>query len=116
MVEPVDPTPTSTYHKVFMNAKPPNFCCKEGPDRARAEEWLREIEKAFSIVKVPERLKVTFGTYMLVEDAEAWWSTLFEIKYRGEEPTWEQLTEQFKQAYVSRVVREKRVREFLELN
>lgn len=65
MVEPVDSTPTTAYHKTFMSAKPPNFNGKEGLDKAK--EWLREIENAFSIIKVSERLKVRFGTYIFIE-------------------------------------------------
>lgn len=63
----MDPTPTIVSHKAFM--KPPNFSGKEGPDLA--EEWLREIKKAFNIIEVLDRLRVRFGTYMLIEDAEA---------------------------------------------
>lgn len=58
---------------MFMSMKPPNFLGK-GPDKA--EEWLKEIGKAFNVTKVLERLKVKFRTYMLIEDVEAWWSTL----------------------------------------
>lgn len=52
--------------------------------------------KAFNIVEVPKRLKVRFGMYMLIEDAEAWWSTLLQIKYGGEEPMWDEFVEKLK--------------------
>lgn len=68
MAKLVDLTPTTAYHKAFMSAKSTNFYSKEGQDKV--EQWLRKIEKAFGIIKVPEILKVRFGTYMLIEDAE----------------------------------------------
>lgn len=54
----------------------------------------------FNIIEVPERLKVSFRTNMLIENAEAWWSTLLEVKYRGDEPRWEEFAKQFRQAYL----------------
>lgn len=70
MVELVDPTPTATFHEAFMSVKPPNFRGTERPNKA--EEWLWEIEKSFSIIEIPEKLKVSFMTYILIEDVEAY--------------------------------------------
>lgn len=43
IVELVDPIPTTTYYKVFMSVKLPNFNDKEG--LYKAKEWLKEVEK-----------------------------------------------------------------------
>lgn len=48
MDEPIEPIPTTTYHKVFMSVKLPNFSGREGPDWAK--KWLKEIEKTFNII------------------------------------------------------------------
>lgn len=56
MGELIETIPTTAYHKIFMSTKPPNFSSREGSDRA--DKWLKEIEKAFNIVEVPNRLKV----------------------------------------------------------
>lgn len=53
--EPTDTTPTAAYHKAFMSAKPLNFKGTEGSNKA--EKWIREIEKSFNVIEVPERLK-----------------------------------------------------------
>lgn len=71
-----------------MSAKLPQFRGSEGPDRV--EGWLREIEKAFRIIDVPDKLKVIFDTYILVDDAEDWWGTQLEVQFGGEEPIWKE--------------------------
>lgn len=52
---PMEPILTATIHKTFMSAKPPHFNGRGESDKV--EEWLREIEKAFRIVEVPEKEK-----------------------------------------------------------
>lgn len=61
--------PTAIYHKTYMSALPPYFRSNEGPDRTHS--WLKEVEKAFDIVEISERLSAKFGIYMLVDDAKA---------------------------------------------
>lgn len=45
-----------------------------------------EIEKAFDVIELPERLKARYITYMLVEDAETWWHMQLAIKYENVHP------------------------------
>ncbi|CAN6447220.1 unnamed protein product [Victoria cruziana] len=77
-VEPTGITPTAAQHKAFMSTKPPQFTGRKGADRA--EEWLEEVEKAFDIMDIPVRHWVRFDTFLLVEDAKAWWKTLLDIR------------------------------------
>jgi len=37
------------------------------------EEWLRRMEKIFTVVKVPEEKKVNIRTYYLTGEADIWW-------------------------------------------
>ncbi|CAN6446159.1 unnamed protein product [Victoria cruziana] len=116
LVEPAELTgitPIAAQYKAFMSTRPPRFTGKEGPDRA--EEWLEEIERAFEMMDIPPRLWIRFGTFQLVEDAKAWWKSLLEIRYEGQQPTWEEFSIQFRETYVPQVARERRMREFLEL-
>lgn len=62
--EPIDPTSTNIYHKAFFSVNPTKFQGKDGLDKAK--KWLKEIEKAFDIIELPKRLKMKFGTYMIV--------------------------------------------------
>lgn len=52
---------------------------------------------------------------MLIDDIESWWSTLLEIRFGREEPTWGEFIEHFRQTFVPQTAKERRVREFLEL-
>ncbi|CAN6476465.1 unnamed protein product [Victoria cruziana] len=96
-----------------MSTKPPRFTEKEQPDKA--EEWLEEVEKAFGIMEIHVHLWVRFGTFLLVEDAKAWWRSLLEIRYGRQELAWEEFSVQFRETYVPHVTKECKMREFLEL-
>ncbi|CAN6445433.1 unnamed protein product [Victoria cruziana] len=113
MADPIEGTSAASHHKAFMSTKPPQFSGREDPEKA--EEWVEEIETALRIVETPDRLWVRFGTYMLIADAKAWWKTLLQIRYAGNEPTWDEFVEQFRETYIPPVAREKKVREFVEL-
>ncbi|CAN6463009.1 unnamed protein product [Victoria cruziana] len=118
-VAPIEPaeligiTPTAAQYKAFMGTKPPRFTGREGPDQA--EEWLEEVEKAFEMMDTPARLWIRFGTFLLVDDAKAWWRSQVQIRFGGQQPTWEEFATQFRETYVPQVARERRIREFLEL-
>ena len=51
-------------HPVFRGAFNPN----------KAEEWVKAIEKIFSVLACTEYQKVAFATYMLEVNAEFWWT------------------------------------------
>ena len=40
------------------------------------EEWVRKIEKIFTVVEVLEEKKVNIGTYYLTGEANIWWNTV----------------------------------------
>lgn len=96
-----------------MSVRPTQFNGREISDKVK--EWLREMEKAFWIVEVPEHLWDMFGTYMLFGDAKNWWRTLLKIKYKGEELAWNEFVQQIQQAYIPQVAKERKMQEFLEL-
>lgn len=51
----------------FKKLAPPSF---EGcSDPLKAKQWLQEIEMAFSTMRVTDVEKVTYATYMLIEEA-----------------------------------------------
>ncbi|CAN6446851.1 unnamed protein product [Victoria cruziana] len=96
-----------------MSTKLPQFSGREDPEKA--EEWVEEVETALRVVETPNRLWVRFGMYLLIGDAKAWRKTLLEIKYRGEEPAWDEFTEKFRGTYIPPVAMKKKIQEFLEL-
>ena len=48
------------------------------------EEWIREMDKIFTMVKVPEEKKVNAGTYYLTSEAEIWWNIVKDKLVRPE--------------------------------
>ncbi|XP_074322839.1 uncharacterized protein LOC141659812 [Apium graveolens] len=59
---------------------PPEF--KGSLEPIEANVWLKEIEKAFALVKVKEEQKVEFASYYLKNEATYWWEMeLFLEKY-----------------------------------
>ena len=52
----------------FRKANPPSF--REAFDPNKVEEWIKAMEKVFSILVCTNHHKVAFATYMLEADAE----------------------------------------------
>jgi len=40
------------------------------------EEWVRGMEKIFTVVQVPEEKKVNLGTYYLTGETDIWWNII----------------------------------------
>ena len=45
-------------------------------DLVLLEEWMRRMEKIFTMVEVLEKKKVNIGTYYLSGEADIWWNTV----------------------------------------
>ena len=58
----------------FKKANPPSFQGAYDPDKA--DEWIKAMEKVFSILDCSDHQKVTFAIYMLEADAEFWWNNV----------------------------------------
>ena len=52
----------------LCKVNPPNFRGTFGPDKA--EEWVKVMEKIFSVLLCAEKLKVAFTIYVLGADVE----------------------------------------------
>ena len=55
----------------FKRANPPSFKRTFNPDEV--DEWIKEIEKIYSVLPCLETQKVAFTTYILKLDAKLWW-------------------------------------------
>ena len=56
----------------FCKANPPSFRGAYDPDAAN--EWIKEMEKIFSILICTEEQKVSFVAFMLKVDTMFWWN------------------------------------------
>ena len=96
-----------------MELDPPAFEGKTDPEAA--ESWIREIERIFRVLDVPEEQKVNFGTYRLKDHAEKWWDTVSSVKFKDTNVTWDEFVEVFNSAYFPKHERSKKMQEFLDL-
>ena len=58
----------------FWKANPPSF--RGAFDSNKAEEWVKAMEKVFSILACTNHQKVAFATYMFEADAKFWWNSV----------------------------------------
>lgn len=57
----------------FKRNNPSEFVGGYGPEKA--DLWIQEMEKIFCAMTCTNRQKVTFATYMLVDEAKYWWDS-----------------------------------------
>lgn len=57
----------------FRRNNPSEFAGGYGPEKA--DLWIQEMEKIFCAMTCTNRQKVTFATYMLVDEAKYWWDS-----------------------------------------
>ena len=55
----------------FQKQQPPKFSGGYNPDGDKS--WIAQLEKIFQAMGYPEEAKVTYATYMLIDEAETWW-------------------------------------------
>ncbi|XP_074346287.1 uncharacterized protein LOC141685062 [Apium graveolens] len=72
--------PVVTF-KQFQSVKPLEFEGFADPTKARA--WLKEMEKAFVLVKVEEDHKTDFASYFLKREANYWWESKKALEGEG---------------------------------
>lgn len=102
------------YLEKFQRNKPPTFKGKYDPDGA--QEWLKVIEKIFRVMNFSEEQKVSFGTYILVGEADDWWMSACRVLENiVEEITWAVLSRKFLRKYFPEDVCAKKEIEFLQL-
>ena len=69
------------------------------PDPKILENWLREFEKLFSIVRCPKNLKVNIASYYLKDQADMWWSYHHTAVFENPEYNWEQFTQDLRNKF-----------------
>ncbi|CAO2827934.1 unnamed protein product [Amaranthus hypochondriacus] len=65
-------TDVAAVHKAIDGKKPPKYDGKGDP--VRMENWIREFDKIFVTLQVPEEMRVDYAAYHLIEDADIWWT------------------------------------------
>lgn len=85
--------------KSSQAVKPPEFLGTLDPTEANA--WLKEIEKAFVLIKVGNEQKTEFARYFLKNEANYWWESTKALEGEVVIP-WDQFTKLFLDKYYPR--------------
>lgn len=83
-------------------------------DVVELEDWIRGMEKIFTVVEVPEEKKVNRGAFYLAGEADIWWSTV-KNKLQGCEFTWAKFLEKIRAKFYPITVQRQMEKEFMEL-
>jgi len=53
------------------------------------DAWLRKCEKIFKVMTCIDEQKLNFATYLLIDDAEYWWTVMQQqMQTRDEQVNW----------------------------
>ncbi|CAA0831732.1 Unknown protein, partial [Striga hermonthica] len=75
----------------FQRMNAPTFTGTENPTAVL--EWMKELDKIFVVLPLPDRQRVSLAAYQMKEDASDWWIELWARKPEAElhALTWEQM-------------------------
>lgn len=90
------PVPPVVTFKSFQAIHPPEF--KGSADPIEAKNWLKEMEKAFALVKVPGEKQTEYASYFLKNEANYWWKSVYALE-EGGMVTWDRFKELFLEKY-----------------
>jgi len=55
------------------------------------QEWIRQVEKIFDVVEVPDNKHINIGAFYLSGTTDMWWGTV-RTTFQGSEATWASFT------------------------
>ncbi|CAA0808257.1 Unknown protein, partial [Striga hermonthica] len=99
----LSPSPPPRYHQAppamdltqlivqFQRMNAPTFAGTENPTAVL--EWIKELDKIFALLPLPDRQRVSLAAYQMKEDASDWWIDHWARKLEAElhALTWEQM-------------------------
>ncbi|XP_074355810.1 uncharacterized protein LOC141695466 [Apium graveolens] len=102
----------SIQQELHRSVKSLEFKGSIDPIKARA--WLKEMEKAFALVKVEADQKTEFVVYFLKGEENYWWESKRALEGDGV-VTWDRFTELFLEKYFPRYMKNQMEIKFMEL-
>jgi hypothetical protein len=103
--------------KRFERLNIPMFDGKQGP--IESENWLVDVEEILQLAGCTEEQKVQYTAYRLSGEAKRWWNAkkVLLVQELGNERaiSWERFQKEFLQHYFSKILRDARAREFMDL-
>src|ERR1044072_4711969 len=98
----------------FRRHDPPKFAGEAEPEKS--DLWAQEVEKIFKVLQTPKESKVGFASYLLIGEAEYWWTgarRIMEANHTG--VTWNSFRTAFLGKYFPTSAREAKEKQFLKL-
>ena len=98
--------------KLFLDQKPPTFDGMGDP--ARAETWIRALERIFRTLVCNDAEKMICVTHQLTGSADFWWDTKLKTmsQDRIDGMTWEEFKTEIYDKYVPKSYRKAKAAEF----
>ncbi|XP_074374565.1 uncharacterized protein LOC141714972 [Apium graveolens] len=112
MQPPQPPPAIITTFKTFQSVKPPEF--RGTQDLVEAHAWLKEMEKAFTLVNIRDNQKVEYATYFLKGESNYWWETARTLE-ATEVITWDRFKRIFLDKYFPAYMQTQMKMKFFEL-
>lgn len=118
--QPQQPPRKGTF-KDFSDIKPPTFHGHEGP--TRAQNWVKEMEKAFELAEIEEKQRVKFSNYFMKDECNFWWESAeraelakYVMEKRADKTIyWARFTDMFFEKYLPIRVKDELEEAFLNL-
>lgn len=82
-------------------------------DPADAEEWMRNLEKIFHMLRCSDDQKVFLARFLLEGSAYDWWTWIERDYLEPSTITWEEFRRQFNDKYIPHAYLDAKLREFL---
>jgi len=73
----------------------------------KLEEWIRGMEKIFTIVEVHDEKKVDIGMFYLIREIYIWWNTVKD-RLLGLEFTWNRFLEELRAKFYAAMVQQQK--------
>ncbi|CAA0822188.1 Unknown protein, partial [Striga hermonthica] len=99
----------------FQRMNAPTFVGTENPTAVL--EWIKELDKIFALLPLPDRQRVSLAAYQMKEDASDWWIDHWAWKPEAELQalTWEQMKMMVRSKFLSQSFWDKMEHEFYHL-
>ncbi|KAG6409717.1 hypothetical protein SASPL_127759 [Salvia splendens] len=107
-------TRQSSILKTLHEIGPEQFRGRLDDDPAKADYWLEQVERVFSLMPFTAEEKLLCAVALLRDEAYRWWEDVIQVAVAGT-VTWEFFREKFTKRYIGALYMEDRREEFLHL-
>ena len=74
-----------------------------GNEPVELQEWIRCMEKMFTVIEVPKEKRVDIATFYLIGEANSWWGTMKD-DFVGPECTWAKFLDELRAKFYTATI------------